>query len=622
MADVAHKGSEAPRVEAASVAALATSADPWRDFLVPKTGANFLAGWLALTAGRLSDCRAAVLLLQGESGVLGFAAGWHLDDTVQTLAGKLAARLAQRPEPLIEKAGQDTLIGYPLEQGGHPVAVAVFVLSRDPGTGLRPLLREIHWAAGWLDARLWQGQAATGIERADSAKLVLDLLAAANEHQRFDGAALALVNAIPEMTGFDTAALGMVQGRGVRLEALSRDAGFTAKARLTRAVEAAMAEAMDQSAPVGFPERPDGRQMITLAHAALARELGAALILSVPLLVEGRAEGVLTVAKSPQPGQSLALDPSAVEDLRLAAAAIGPGLKTRLQERRWISGRGRALAGRAATAVLGRRPTLSLAALAGVAAIAALILVPADLRVHADATLKGATQRSILAPQQGFIAEANVKAGDAVSAGTVLARLDDRELRVQLAAAQARLAKAEQDWRTASAAGKRSEAAIASTALDEANAALSLVEAQLARLTITAPQSGLVISGDLRQRIGAPVSPGDQLFEIASTGQYRLFIDVSEYDLELVRPGQTGQVTFSGLASHSLPFTVATIASVSDPGAGENRFRVEADIDPVEGLRPGLTGTAKIDTGSAWLAWVLLRGTAVRLWFWSWRMLP
>ncbi|WP_322865705.1 efflux RND transporter periplasmic adaptor subunit [Aquicoccus sp. G2-2] len=487
---------------------------------------------------------------------------------------------------------------------------------------MRAVLREVHWAAGWLDARLWQGQAASGMERADSAKLVLDLLAAANEHQRFDGAALALVNAVPEMTGFDSAAVGMMRGRRVRLEALSRDAGFTAKARLTRAYEAAMAEAADQSAPVGFPERPDGRQMITLAHAALAREIGAALILSVPLLVEGRVEGVLCVAKATSAESALALDPSAVGDLTLAAAALGPGLKTKLDERRWISGRGRALGTRAATALLGRRPALALASLAVLAVLAALTFAPAELRVHADATLKGATQRSILAPQEGFIAEADVKAGEHVTKGALLARLDDRELRVEEAAARARLAKAEQDWRTATASGKRSEAAIATTTLDETRAALALIEARLARLDITAPQAGLVIAGDLSQQIGAPVAPGDPLFEIATTGAYRLFIDVSEYDLELVHPGQQGRVSFSGLASLSLPFTVTTIASVSDPGAGENRFRVEADIAPTNGLRPGLTGTAKIETGQARLGWVLLRGTAVRLRLWAWRMLP
>ena len=66
-----------------------------------------------------------------------------------------------------------------------------------------------------------------------------------------------------------------------------------------------------------------------------------------------------------------------------------------------------------------------------------------------------------------------------------------------------------------------------------------------------------------------------------------------------------------------------TIASVSDPGEGENRFRVEARVtDPPAGLRPGLQGVAKITAGETSLARSWLRGTLVRLKLLLWRWVP
>lgn len=601
---------------------LRSSKDPWRDFLAPQTGGDFLAGWLAVTSQRVGGCRSAALLLQGETGVMGFAAGWQLDSDLRHEIGPLAERVVRSPEPLLQTVGTDTYLGYPLEQGANVVAVVVFVLGAHPGNGLREVLREVHWSAGWVDARLWQSQAVEGLDRAETARLVFDLMAAANEHERFDGAVLALVNAFAELTGFETAALAMRRGSRLQLEALSRDAGFFKTAKFTRAHEAAMSEAMDQGATVVFPDRPDGRNMISLAHSQLAQQIGAAVIVSVPLRVQGQVEGVLMVSRRSKSDQLFTLDQNAITDLELAAAAIAPGMHLRYQQRRLISGRGRDLTERAATALLGRRPALALGFLAALGVLAALIMVPVDLKVRADVTLKGGTQQTVTAPQAGFIAEAAVEAGDRVIQGQLLARLDGQELETEQAAAASRVAKAEQDWRTATAMGQRSEAAIAGAALREAQAQLDLIDTRLSRLSIAAAQAGFVVSGDLSQSIGAPVSAGDPLFEIATTDTYRLFIDVSEFDLELVEPEQTGSALFSGLASRRLPFVVTSIASVSNPAEGENRFRVEADISASPGLRPGLTGTAKISTGTSRLGWALLRGTVVRLRLWTWRFWP
>lgn len=596
--------------------------DPWRAFLEPADPAEFLAGWLAIVAERLETVEAAALFLRGDGGRLGLSAVWRLAEGDAAVAGLVEA-LARKPEPLLKREEGRTLLGYPVEAGGALQGVLVLALARHPGGPVfRRLMRELYWSCGWIENRLWQGQAALGRRQSDTARLVLTFLSAAAEHQRFDGAALALVNAVPGLTGFRQAALGMVRGGRVRLEAVARGATFARRSMRSRAWEAAMDEALAQGEVVAAPARPDGRQMIDMAHRALLRDLGLGVAVSVPLAVRGRVVGVLTLGQGAG-DTPLRLSADAVEDLRLVAAVLAPLLEAKHRERRLVSGRLRDLAGRAATAVLGRRPAIAAAALALAGTLVLPALIRVELRVAAEATVEGAVQQAAVAPVEGFIAEAPVRAGDRVQAGDLLARLDDQDLQLERDAAEAQAARVRQAQRDALAGGDRAAAAVAAAELDEALAALDLIAAQQARLEIRAPISGLVVAGDLSQRIGAPVQRGEVLFELAEESGWRLAIRVSEYDLGLIAGGETGEAVFAGLSGIAVPFEVAGVSAVAEPGEGENRFRVEARVtEAPPALRPGLQGTAKIAVGESSLAWAWLRGTVVRLRLMAWRVLP
>lgn len=598
--------------------------DPWRAFLTPGDGADFLTGWLAIAGGRVANATAGVLFLRGDGGRLGLAARWHVSDDGLPAYGTVAEAVMRQPEPVLQRGDAGTLLGYPIDMAGRVEGILVLSLTTHPGASqMRALMRELHWSCGWIEARLAQGQAALGRRQAETAQLLTALLAACDGHVRFDGAALALVNAIPELTGFDTAALGMVRRRRIRLEALSRAPTFGRKTDRARAYEAAMDETLGQGDAVAVPARPDGRRMIDTAHRLLSRDLGAGALISAPMLVRGETVGVLLLERGADDGEAAHLAADTLDELRLIAAALAPLLKAKHDERRLVSGRLRDWAGRGLTAILGRRPVFALGAVVLALVLVLPFVIPTELRVRADATVEGALQQAAIAPVDGFIAEAPVRAGQEVTEGMVMARLDDRDLALEAAANAARIGEARQTLREALAEGNRAAAAVANADVSEALAAAELTAARLARLTITAPIDGLVVSGDLSQRIGGPVSRGDILFEVAQQSGWRLRIDVSEYDLGLVAPGASGQAVLAGLPDTPVPFTVITIAAVSDPGEGENRFRVEADVTaPPLGLRPGLQGTAKIDAGQTTLANAWLRGTGVRLRLLLWRIIP
>ena len=319
----------------------------------------------------------------------------------------------------------------------------------------------------------------------------------------------------------------------------------------------------------------------------------------------------------------MAVSADTLSGLILAAAAVAPVLKLKHDERRWLSGRGRDLLGRAVTAMLGRRPALSLLAIALAAALILPAFVTAPLRVRADAVLQGAEQRAAVAPVAGLLAESAVSAGDTVARGALLARLDDRDLRLERAEAAARLARTLQASRDALAEGDRAAAARAAAELREAEAALELVASRMARLEVRAPIDGIVISGDLSQRLGAPVDQGEVLFEIAELDEFRAMIDVSEFDLALVAPGQTGTLVLNGLPGRPAPSPqyhppVAAIASVLHQEkarkAARTAFRVEADGFPPMASEvtaaPAWTGISrKIENGRGRLWHIIGRGT-------------
>ncbi|HEX7639242.1 MAG TPA: HlyD family efflux transporter periplasmic adaptor subunit, partial [Burkholderiaceae bacterium] len=207
--------------------------------------------------------------------------------------------------------------------------------------------------------------------------------------------------------------------------------------------------------------------------------------------------------------------------------------------------------------------------------------------------------------------------------GQVIARLDDRDLRLE----QARHAgeREQADGKVRQAMSDRDAAALAqaSAELQEAGAQLALAEARLARSVIVAPMDGLVVTGDWSQQIGAPVEAGKQMFEIAATDGYRVVLHVPDRDIARVRNGQAGVLRLTGepRATHAFKVTnVTPTASVED---GDNGFRVEAAWDgPAPVVTPGMQGVGKIEVGRACLLSIWTRSTVdwlrLKLWGWWW----
>jgi RND family efflux transporter MFP subunit len=248
-------------------------------------------------------------------------------------------------------------------------------------------------------------------------------------------------------------------------------------------------------------------------------------------------------------------------------------------------------------------------------------IVTAQYRVPAKTIIEAQTQRVAVAPFNGYIAAARVRAGDVVRAGEILATLDNRDLKLEQLKWSSQKEQYSKQYNLAMAQRNAAQVKITAAQVAQADAELALIEDQLGRTELRAPIDGLVVSGDLSQSIGAPTERGQVLFEVAPLDAYRVILQVDERDAAEIAVGQRGKIALSAFPTKPLGFTVDKITPVSAAREGRNYFRIEAKMDQAPAqLRPGMEGVGKIDIGKRRLIWLWThRGVDwFRLLIWSW----
>jgi hypothetical protein len=404
----------------------------------------------------------------------------------------------------------------------------------------------------------------------------------------------------------------------VQVAAVSHTARFDRRANLTRAVEAAMNESVDQEAPVLYPPAEDLAPRVTRAHEALVEISGSPRVASFPIVVGERVVGAATLEHADEQG----LTPSDRELVGAALSFVGPLLDAERREDRWIGAKALDALREQLAKVFGpSHVAAKLSATTVLLLVLFLALAKGDFRVSADTVLEARILRAATAPFAGYLAEAPARAGDLVAEGDLLARVDDRELLLEQARHGSELAQLREQYRQAMSERDAPQVEILSARIEQVSAQVDLVSDQLERTRIVAPFDGIVVSGDLSQRIGAPMERGELLFDVAPLDSYRVVLLVEERDIDEIALGQHGSVAFFAFPQDRFELEVEKITPVSEAGEGQNRFRVEArltgDSSP---LRPGLEGVAKVEVDQRRLLWIWTREAIdwVRLGLWRW----
>ena len=280
----------------------------WTHFIGAAEPAEFFASWLALLAARIERGRAALLLIaDAEGGSFGVAAAWPDPQRDLQYLGKVAERaLGERAgvvaapdggEPSADGAAH---IGYPVEVDGRLVGVVVLDLGAGPPGALQQALRQIHWASAWLVDHFRQQLLAARDLELGRVGLLNEMLATALQHRRLASSTLAVANELAMRLRCDRVSIGFEERAQVVPVSISHTATFDRRSDLVRTIADAMDEVLDLGVAVVVPAAVDD-ELGAIAHAEVARELKVLALMSVPLLQDAQAIGVITFERNTGP---------------------------------------------------------------------------------------------------------------------------------------------------------------------------------------------------------------------------------------------------------------------------------------------------------------------------------
>jgi biotin carboxyl carrier protein len=241
-----------------------------------------------------------------------------------------------------------------------------------------------------------------------------------------------------------------------------------------------------------------------------------------------------------------------------------------------------------------------------IALFAGAMLVPVPYYPKRDCVFEPETKHYLASPVAGRIASCDVRPGDSVEKGQLLARLDDDQLRRDLATAKAEYDGALKKRDAALATRAAGNAGLADIEMQQAQRRIESIEDHLRRLEIRANAAGIVVQGDWHRNVGMPVTLGQNLFEVAELESMTAEVRLNATDLGQIRVGDVVSVRSdaSGLASfHGKISRIEPRATVI-----ENSAVFIADVvirDPSLKLRPGMKASAQITAGWRTLGWLL-----------------
>ncbi|MBC7833617.1 MAG: HlyD family efflux transporter periplasmic adaptor subunit [Phycisphaerales bacterium] len=588
-------------------------------------------------------------------GADGGAATPHVE---QEAAAKKAARVAlstgqpqafglDKDDPYYGSGagGQGYILAVPLgasqgATGGAAVpatgAISLLIEPRSKDA-VRSTLAMAEVLAGYV----YGHGARQALKRSQQAGAALDLatrlIASINSAPGFKGAMLQLGNDLAKHFAVDRVAIGWVRGgRGaesesIRVEAISDTEHFDRRMAMVQRLKAAMDECLDQAQPVLFPQPPaDGpkgdvmlAQAIVHAHRELVAGDAKLRVASLPLRLDETVVGVVSIESAGQ-GE---IDLATIELVQSAMDLVTPVLAIRRSDDRNLAQRAWHSSIKAGAWAVGPRNTAwKVAGLLLLATMLFISLYKTTYRIGAEAVLEPATRRIVSAPIEGVVESIadGLVPGKMVNKGDVLVELDDQEWRLRMIDAQARV---DQARLQASAARNEHDAGKEeqyNAQADRAESERRVYEYQINRARITAPITGVVLSGRLEDKIGGAVKLGDALLEIAPLDDIIVIARVDERDVSLVKDALLDGRGSGAIATKSRPnrkfnFVTERVVPLAEAKEGKNTFEVRAKLtETAAWMQPGMEGLAKFDTERHSLLWIGSRRIVdtIRMWLW------
>ncbi len=515
------------------------------------------------------------------------------------------------------KPAKNHIVMIPLKMVEINNAIAVFLIETDDEAVLEARSQRLQLVVSMLcysEARLTR---LTGQSRLIRLRQAMEILSALNQQDKFTSASMAFCNEIASQWQCQRVSLGFLQGRYVQLKAMSHTEDFSRKMKAIQDIESAMEECLDQDIEVLSPASDD-TTYISRAADELSQKYGSQTVLSLPLRQKGDVVAVLTLERP----ADKAFSSDEIETIRLTCELCTARLKNLYEYNRWIGATIAVKTRNFFAGFLGPKHTLAkVLTIILFIAILFVVFVKGQFRPKAPFILEAIQQQVIPAPFDGYIKTVAVEVGDNIEGeNSILAVLDTAELRLQLAAAKAEKAGYLKQESAYMRDNETAQAQIARANADKSQAQIDLLNYQIGQANLISPISGIVVKGDLKRQIGAPVKTGDVLFEVCPLESLRAQLMVPEdliFDIEV---GQEGRLATASYPGQPIKFVVERINPMAEVVNQRNVFKVRVRLlETYPWMRPGMEGVSKVSVGKRPYIWIWTRKITnwvrMKLWF-------
>jgi len=259
---------------------------------------------------------------------------------------------------------------------------------------------------------------------------------------------------------------------------------------------------------------------------------------------------------------------------------------------------------------------------AGAAAVALfLVFFPIPMRLAGNATVAPVRKAQVMSSIDGIVKAVYVREGDRVHAGTILAELEDWDLRAALAAANARYQTAMSQMNHALAGNDGTEAGIHRVETEYWAAELKRAQERLQRTQLRSPLEGVVATPHVENFVGQHLSPADGFLEVIDSTRSSVDLAIDELDAVLLQPGRRATVKLDAFPTRSFSGEVSVVSPVSSLESDQKVYYARillSDHDSV--IRAGMHGRGKVMAGWRPVGYVLFRRPAMWVYskLWSW----
>ncbi len=500
---------------------------------------------------------------------------------------------------------------------GAPAEIAVLVgVAEMPASRVQLILAQLEVALGWLMFHLGRQALAEARVKAQIHEQALLICAEMLDAERPTEARQILASLLARHLKADRVVLVRRGLFGLRIESISGESKFDRKSQLNDLTRQVAHEAQLRRAPISW--RRDAPEKASLM-GRLGEMHGDAVIDAVPLTdALGNITEVVVLHWS---------DGVHVPDIdawSVVWTLARPILVEKDRAARGFVMRNLLASQTALKRLLGPRAfKLKLITAALLAAVLLTGFVQVENTLRADVVIDDPDLRVISAPIDGFIEEVFVIPGNRVGVGQPLLKLEDDEIRLRIAELEAQRARHVARAALARSNRDRAEAAVAEAEQAETEARLSLVRRELEQTVISARAAGIVLEGDLRQRLGARVAFGEELMRIAPHQGVEVRLSVRNRDGDRLDTGLQGRVRLEAAPDVPLTVQVMRLQPRAETIDGELRFVAFGELAAgAPEIENGMQGAARLDLGQATIYAVWVRPILETVYMFLWRWLP